>query len=661
MSCDSSRINSIETNLQINPSNVSTNDLIYYLQCNTNNTKLNSQNLTITEEYLKQIDNSYSYENIFINKSNLMSIYISIIGLLLPFYFSFPRFYKMGFALFFIGIFSFLNLFSKIRNLYSQFFPKIELIYLIVTVVVYIIFFICMNKLNHISLFFISAVITYLILNYILRLILTTPLKNRFINYSATMNNNKNYTEYNQLLETACYQIIDRYKLNLPSGNMLYSYLSEFDIGENQNKISDFLTNFIAPFISIGILYLLGNFLNNIKYDGSDVNLFPIIGFFKDSVEYFTCQANYILPKELNVNLLIFDVLEEYNFNEDLYRKFEKALLRISYELLEKYNPKFKKLNLGQDEIISKLKYNDIYIRIKTLINNNKKYKEVRKLLKMNNIPFNKISETIDKENIPFKSKKELHELLQHINNTLEVINGENKTYENDSSLAQDILLDDKNIDKEYIQNFKTITDKFIKQFRKKLDGNNGILYGYDYNIITYSLLNDKIRIFSNKIFKFIIGLLSTWLLFAKPIGTPWLISSYIFSLKNTLKSNNLIMKYFLTGLDRSYFEDKKDFIEEMLNKISMPTKILSILLMIIVFIILLPLFYFYNSITFGLTLSPSWYNFIYQLIFIINILGNMFSYGGNSKNLLKFNIIFWLVFIFIISIISLITYFIKK
>ena len=112
MSCDVSRINSIETNLQIDASKVSTNDLIYYLKCNSNNTELNPINLTATEEYLKQIENSYAYENIFINKSNLMSIYISIIGLLLPFYFSFPRFYKMGFALFFIGIFSFLNLFT---------------------------------------------------------------------------------------------------------------------------------------------------------------------------------------------------------------------------------------------------------------------------------------------------------------------------------------------------------------------------------------------------------------------------------------------------------------------------------------------------------------------------------------------------------------------
>ena len=654
MSCDVSRINSIETNLQINPSSVSTNDLIYYLKCNSNNTQLDPTNLTATEEYLKQIENSYAYENIFINKSNLMSIYISIIGLLLPFYFSFPRFYKMGFTLFFIGIFSFLNLFTQTKKLYSQFFTKIEIAYFILTFVVYILFFICMNKLNHISLFFISAVIAYLILNYILRLILTTPVKNGFINYSATMNNNTNYTAYNLLLETACYQIIDRYKLKLPSGNMLYSYLSEFDIGENQNKVSDFITNFIGPLVSVGILYLLGNFLN--KVQDNNVNLFPLIGIFKDSIEYFTCQANYILPKELNVNLLIFDILEEYNFNEVNYKKFEKALLRISHELLEKYNPKFKKLDVDQNTIISELK-------------NNKIYKQIMKLLKENkNIPFEDIHSVIEKQDIPIKNKKEMYELLKHINNTLEVINNTNNNYENDSLLAQEELLYDKNInDEEYKKNFKEITDNFIVQFKKNLgvlnnNGSNnntdGILYGYNYNIITYSLFNDNIRIFSNKIFKFIIGLLSAWLLFAKPIGTPWFIMSYIFSLKDSLKNKNLLWKYLTTGLDRSHFEDSTNKINNMENK---PKNILSILLMVITFIILIPLFHFYNSITFGLTSSPSWYNFIYQLLFIINILGNIFSYGSNPKNLLRFNIIFWIVFIFIIIIISLITYFIKK
>ena len=88
MSCDTSRINSIETNLKNNPSSVSTNDLIYYLQCMSNNTTLDSNNLNNTEEYLIKINNSFFYENIFVNTGNYKSIVHSFIALLIPFYYS---------------------------------------------------------------------------------------------------------------------------------------------------------------------------------------------------------------------------------------------------------------------------------------------------------------------------------------------------------------------------------------------------------------------------------------------------------------------------------------------------------------------------------------------------------------------------------------------
>ena len=45
MVCDQTRINNIENNLKNNPTEISNNDLIYYLQCNTNNNLLDSSNL----------------------------------------------------------------------------------------------------------------------------------------------------------------------------------------------------------------------------------------------------------------------------------------------------------------------------------------------------------------------------------------------------------------------------------------------------------------------------------------------------------------------------------------------------------------------------------------------------------------------------------------
>ena len=159
---------SIENNLRNNASAISTNDLIYYLQYNTNNSQLNPNNLTETQNYLSKIVNSFCYENIFINTSNYSSITTSIIGLLIPFYFLYPRFYKLGFITLLIGVISFINLYVKLNTLYSHFFSKAGILFFMFTFLIYVIFFVLFNKLNHITLFFISAIISFLAINYIL-------------------------------------------------------------------------------------------------------------------------------------------------------------------------------------------------------------------------------------------------------------------------------------------------------------------------------------------------------------------------------------------------------------------------------------------------------------------------------------------------------------
>ena len=97
MSCDLTRINNIEYGLKNDPNKVSTNDLIYYLKCKSKNKILDPLNLKNTEDYLRKINNSFFYENIFVNTSNYSSIIPLIIGLLIPFYYLYPRFYKLGF------------------------------------------------------------------------------------------------------------------------------------------------------------------------------------------------------------------------------------------------------------------------------------------------------------------------------------------------------------------------------------------------------------------------------------------------------------------------------------------------------------------------------------------------------------------------------------
>lgn len=727
MSCDQSRISNIESLLKSNPNSISTNDLIYYLKCNSNNSILDPDNLDNTANYLNKINISFAYENIFVNTSNYGTIVTSIIGLLIPFYYFFPRFYKIGFIGTLIGVMSFFNLYSKTNNLYSPFFSSIGIVFISLTLAIYIIFFILLNKLNHYSLFFISAIISFLIINYILRFILTIPTEvNKWNQYNASMNNNSSssYTEYNTLLETACFQVMDRFKMKLPSGNMLYSYLTVFEIGENpkKNRIIDFLTNMFAPFISIFILWFLGFFLSQLKDETIEttkekINLFPLIGIHDDSKKYYTCQANYILPKELNVGLLIHNHLDKYNFDDTLYLKVEKALTRISKELLQKYNPKFFKLediddnNLFKNEIIKNLKDNKVFKEILTLLkrNNLDLFKEITKeknkninvtqsggvridndeneeekkedekrINNNNTIPVNvkrindnniqvnakrindddyisKIKDIIEEQTIPYQRKSEMLDLVDHIKNTLKIINEVVKDYDEDWILARDELLYDKEIKEEQKTKLKEILDDYINKFKENLEIKNETLFGYHYNIIGYQLFGTNIRKKSNNVFGFILRLFSSWLLFSKPIGSPWVIAKYIMSssygfkklLKN-LSGSSMLWKYFAMGLDRSYFEEiYKDVVNNKENSIfnnpslildkswwiSLLNKFGESFLTILLFILLLMVFYFYNSTTFGLTSSPSWYNILYQIIFIIVITCNISEYNRNPPD----------------------------
>ena len=717
MSCNQAKISNIESLLNSNPSSISTNDLIYYLKCNSNNSILDHNNLDATKEYLNKINISFAYENIFTNTSNYGSIVTSIIGLLIPFYYFFPRFYKIGFLGTFIGIMSFFNLYSKTNNLYSTFFSSIGLVFLSLTTLIYIIFFILLNKLNHYSLFFISAILSFLIINYILRFILTIPTKvNKWNQYNASMNNNNssNYTEYNALLETTCFQVMDRFNMKLPSGNMLYSYLTVFEIGENPNKtkIADFLTNMFAPFISIFLLWYLGYFLAQLKDETIEdtekkINLFPLIGIHDDSKKYYTCQANYILPKELNLGLLIHDHLNKYNFDDTLYSKVEKALTRISKELLQKYNPKFFNLEPINDNQNNKIFKEEIYDTLK----DNKIFKEIINLLKRNNLNlFEEISKPknseednknenisvlnntnndyisrikgiINEQIIPYKRKTEMLDLVDHITNTLKIINEINEGYENDSLLARDELLYDKEIKEEQKPKLEEILNDYIDKFKDNLEIKDETLFGYHYNIVGYKLFGTKIRLKSNTIFSFILRLLSTWLLFAKPIGSPWIISKYIMSSSNgfkkllkNLSGTSILWKYFSMGLDRSYFEEVyKDIENNKENSIfKNPVLILSkgwnLLLTILTFILLAMIFYFYNSTNFGLTSSPSWYNMLYQIIFIINITWNLLKYNDDKIphderliSLLSFNRNFLIGIIVIVILIFIIMLIIGK
>ena len=62
---------------------------------------------------------------------------------------------------------------------------------------------------------------------------------------------------------------------------------------------------------------------------------------------------------------MIHELIDKYNFNNTVYSKVEKALNRISKELLIKYNPLFiKKQDIKYNDIKNSLKNNHIFSQI---------------------------------------------------------------------------------------------------------------------------------------------------------------------------------------------------------------------------------------------------------------------------------------------------------
>jgi len=392
---------------------------------------------------------------------------------------------------------------------------------------------------------------------------------------------------------------------------------------------------------------------------GELIQIFPIIGINDNSYKYFTCQANYILPKELNVNLLIHNLVDKYNFNEHVYKQVEKALLRISHELLTKYNPKF---------MIPDDTNNSIIVQN---LKDNKIFTEIKKLLKQNNSEFN-ISEINNIENIiktaeiRYKTKEEMMDLLGHIKNILIVENAVNEPYENNSILAKDELLYRKNIEPQYKKILEKIANEYIDEFTKNLNLKDNTLFGYHYNIITFNKLPGIVKVYANNMFKRLLGLFSTWMLFAKPIGSSWIFAKYILAsnvgFKGLLKSlvgTSTIMKYFSAGLDIGYLEEVYKEVGNNSERPSYLSQVMDYIYTVLIFIFLVIIFGAYNSTNFGMIHTPSWYNIIYQFIFIANIIGNIMTYA-NGGGLLTYNMTFLLIIIIIIIIIVLFVYFRK-
>lgn len=681
MSDNSYNINEIETALKNNNvATLSNNQLLFYLYYNSKNQNIKPSSKA--EEYLQTIKNSFCYENIFVNKNNYSSIIVSIVALLIPFYYYFPRFYNVGVLAVVIGVMGFFSLGSIINNLYSNFFKYFYFIYFALTVIIYVLFFMVLNQLHHITLFFISSIISFLLINYIGKIILTIPSdNNKYNKFSATekgSSNQEKFTQYNQYIETVAIEVNKRYNLGLPSGNMLYSYLTIFDITPQtkNNQILNFIVMLIGPVLSIGILVMLGSLFSQFKIEGlnnennSFKNLLPVIGINEESDKYYSCQANYILPTELNVHLLINEFIEKYKnvYKTETIDKITKALRRISNELLERYRPIFN--NMDSKEIIQTFleRYN---------ISTNKKINTIDNLREVINDKY------ADKQEEKFNMLKELDE----IRNSL-YINSSDHTKFNDTSLARDVLKYNlNNLETEEKENIRDIVDEFYEKFVSNLDGQNGLLSGYNYNLITFNILPSYVKESGNKILKYILSLISTWFLIGKTIASPFFIGYMTVNskpgwgnIKNIIKNEGFFWKFISMGLDLSYFEKIGDVINndkesennndesnnngennnENSNRSSFITSLGNTFYYLLAFIFLMPVLGYCNSAIFGLSLSPLYNNLIVFVVVGINILINILRIKDNQA-LLSFNVGYILIIIFIFIIIQIIMNYMKK
>jgi hypothetical protein len=618
----------------------------------------------------------------------------------------------LGIIGFLVGILSFINLGSTVSNLFSIFFSKITYVYYVLTVIIYVFFFIFLNKLNHISLFFISAIISFIIINYICRLIILSPAKtNKFNKYRASyVPKKKEVPSYNRNLEIVCLEVISRFNLALPSGNMLYSYLTIFKIDDKTNAISDFVINLIAPFFSLFVLFKVKDFIGMLKngsaYEGKDINIFPVVGVSEESKKYLTCQANYILPTELNVELLILDAndfFEQFRKSKtDIIGKIQKALRRISNELLIKFNPLFSENEKTIGDIMTKLKDNKSFKKIindiKTIYKSElekyekikdktkieeytKKINELEKLETLKDNPSPNYLQELQNyiinndTKIPFGDKNKLLEILDSINNVLEIKNKFNKNYEQDIRLAIEVLMGDDNL-KDLNSNEKSKIESFVNKFANEFLENLQVsnqkkeLYGYHYNIMTYKVFNKETRLKANCIFEIILSLLSTWLLFAKSLGSPFLIINYIFNrnekFSNVVNKDNFIWRLVSMGLDLNYFEkircNKTEYKEQIRseNKMSFMEKtfcqkLVTIgwyFLYFLLYLMILMFLTFANGAIYGMALSPQWYNFLFIIAVLINMYMNIVLIR-KEKKLLFPNIGYIVGFLIIVLIMS--------
>lgn len=593
---------SIEMKLKTKPSDVKDEELINYLREKLQNTRLNIIDKKSTINYLNELKTNNTIQSAIGNPTEII---IGFIFLLIPFYYYYPRFYQGNWFVIIVGLFGLTFLINsiqkykkigdlKIKN--AVFFKKLEFWFFFISLIFYFIVFVLICKTNHYSLFFISLIIVYLCMSYILKLIIFIPdKKNKMSNTSMVYQNNSSVSPYSSTIETACKELNRRFKLDISDHFKLYSYLSFSKEEKNKDQLQNFLCHILQPLVVLPLLLLLGYFSNSYLSELTKSQALPVVGFNDENMKYVQCQANYILPDKMNYEEKIMEILEKKCFNQHLQQKMKKVLSQIGRTYLQLYRPLFSYL----DNDLTKL---DVQINI------DKVHKQ----------------DLVDE--IEDKHQKFLVEDEEIIQKNIPIVEDILETfcmeYENIFKSGEEIMI--------------------LKNYNNHIPGNDSFLNTLHKN--------------SGWIWKIILCLLSPFILFGKMLGTSWMMSNYTTGyfrgmnhVIDLFKEDSFLWRYSTIGVDRIQVEKYL----ETLSLSPSTTSIFSWIVSILLLFIFIPFITMMNNIIFGLSFTPKYINMIWIALFMGNIIGNIML-NKDGASLSTFNIGYIIVSILILLAISI-------
>lgn len=511
----------LESNNDLSQTNIK--DLIWYLKEKSNNRTLNENDINEFKKKLEIYDTNYLYENIFLNPKNYSTNAIAILLSIVPFFFTYPRFYNTSFPIIIIGVIGLLMCMNIIQSQYGTLLKNKQLsnIFMLTVILFYLIFFILFNKLNHLTLFFLSGAIVFMVMNYILRIVISDPKRKLGFNRLKYNENNNTFIPFNPNIDKICSEIKKRYALNM-SSEQFYKYITSFEISEKDGKFvkTEFICNIIQPMLSVLLLFLMGSILTKakdykllksnlqllqedlltksnpkMKFEQKEYEFLtsPLIGFTELSNNVISNQYNYYLPKELNLEYIMESIIDEVNdklikeksshvyektlFNEKIIKNLDKHLRGFLKYVESEYLPITLQNKDGKNA-------NEVgeYMFIKTLRKDNRynifdgTYNKIHDVLERYElIDFDTSTlESYFESIIGTKNKKDLRELIKNS--------------------CKDFVFNNSNTNEEEIKNFGNKIIKNFNDFISKNELGNEVYEKYKVEKDFYSIEMEKLN-----------------------------------------------------------------------------------------------------------------------------------------------------------------------